>query len=201
MEEELIEKARRLAGDEEADRLERLINELDEVEQNLQEEVEEIDELRNELVEGTDLTDEAVNGMSLDALEEVAEEFGLRDRANVKINVAGNPDQVPDESPDVIVNRSTPETFEREVPLEAGDDADTMTVEYEADSSYDDYLNWRRGFQEQIIRDNERAEQRANEQTEEKTIPTGVVNLDDVEIDEENDDIPVAGNPNVEDEE
>lgn len=196
---ELKELAREVGGDELAERVERLEEEIAEVSEEIQQEREEADELQADLIEETDLSEEAVEGMDPVALREVAEAEGIRDRTNERVNVAGHPDMIPDETPDVTVNRSSPETYTREVPLEGGDDPETMTVEYAnrgpGMDAIEEFHGWLNQAQSEETR---RANERANEEKISGGIPSmEYMNSDEME-DVEDSEIPVAGQVDTE---
>lgn len=195
---ELKELAREVGGDELAERVERLEEEIAEVSEEIQQEREEADELQADLVEKTDLSEEAVEGMELQALREVAEAEGIRDRTNERVNVAGHPEMIPDDTPDVTVNRS-PETYEKEVPLEGGDDPATMTVEYQERGPTIEAINQYHGWLNQSRSEETR---RANERANEEKISGGIPSMEYMNSDEmedvEDSQIPVAGQVDTE---
>lgn len=200
---ELTELAREVGGDELAERVKRLQEEVEEVEQEIVAELEEDQELGQLLREESNLSESAVEDMSLQAKREVAEEFDLREETvNVRIPVAGRTNEEPDESEEVAINRSSQDTYTKEVEVPApggDDDPETMTVEYanqgpslEAISQFEAKLH------EMRAEESRRREERAEEHRENQdmgAIPNHeYMNDEEVDIEDmEDSDIPVAG--------
>lgn len=171
---ELIEMAREVGGDELAERVKRLEDEVEEVEELVKGEMKEDAELKKLLKQDSDLSDSAIEGMNIQAKRAVAEATGLREETtNVRIPVAGRYSEEPTEDEEVTINRSSPDTYTEEVPIPAPmqdpDDADTISVEYanqgpsiEALNEFHSWLNQARS--EATRRQQERANERREKQ-------------------------------------
>lgn len=202
MDPELRDLAEEFGDEELVDRVERLENELDEVLADLHDEMQEEDELDRLL--SSEFSEETIDGMTLQAKREVAEAAGLRDdRTNERVNVAGQPDNIPDDSPDVTVNHSGSETYEKEVPVTpvAGkanrdDDPETKTVEYEETGptveSINEYEGWLREARSETTREQEERARQRRENRLSGGIPSQEY-MHSEEVDGEDSDVPVAG--------
>lgn len=194
---ELIELAREVGGEELARRVERLQDELEEVEQEIEAE----QDLEQQLIEQAELSESAVEGMDLQAKREVAKEFGLGEESvNVSIPVAGRANQKPayDGSGEIPIRRSSPDTYEREVPLEGGEDPKTMTVEYaNRGPSLDAVAAFNEALFQRFVDQNQRAKERAQQRQEEQAnqgIRSQYLNLEEIDTaDLDDSDVPVAG--------
>lgn len=162
--------AREVGGEELAERIERLQDEIEEVEQQIESDLDEDQELERQLIEKGDFSESAVKDMSLQAKREVAEATGLSEETvNVRIPVAGRFNEEPIEQKEVTINRSAPETYTEEVPIEGGENPETITVEYEdqgpsleAVNEFQSWLNRERS--EETRRHQERANERREKQ-------------------------------------
>lgn len=76
---DLIEMARIVGGEKLAERIKRLQDEIDEVEQQIEADLDEDQELERQLIEEGDFSQSAVEEMSLQGKREVAEATGLRE--------------------------------------------------------------------------------------------------------------------------
>lgn len=167
---DLIEMAREVGGDELAERIERLQDEIEEVEHQIEADLDEDQELGRQLIEEGEFTESTVEGMSLQAKREVAEATGLQEESvNVRIPVAGRFNEEPTEDEEVTINRSSPRTYTEEVPIEGGENPETMTVEYEeqgpsleAVNEFHGWLNRERS--EETRRHQERVNERREKQ-------------------------------------
>jgi len=196
---DLIEKARTVGGEELAERVARLQDEVEEVEELVNAEMKETIELEQLLKRDSDLSDSAIEGMNLQAKREVANATGLREETvNVRIPVAGRYNEEPDEQEEVAINRSSPDTYTEEVPMPAPmqdpEDAETITVEreeggpsLEALNEFHAWLNQERS--EATHREQERANERREKQMS-GAIPTYEY-MNDEEVEES--DIPAPG--------
>lgn len=117
---DLIEMAREVGGEKLAERVKRLQDEIEEVEQHIETDLDEDQELRQQLIEEGDFSQSAVEDMSLQVKREVAEATELREETtNVRIPVAGRYNEEPIEDEEVTINRSSPDTYTEEVPIPA----------------------------------------------------------------------------------
>lgn len=204
MDRELHALAEEVGGDELAERVKRLEDEIDNVEEMINDEMQEDAELAKLLQEDSDLSDSAIKGMSLKAKREVARAAGLRDeRANVGIPVAGqwSPSDekanTGSEEP-VGLSRDEPRTYTKQVPIEGGDDPETITVEYQESGPSIEAINEFHGWLNQQQSEATRREQeRANARREKQmngAIPNyEYLNTDDEEADVDDSEIPAPG--------
>ena len=169
---ELLEMAREVGGEKLAERIERLQDEIEEVEQHIETDLDEDQELERQLIEEGDFSESAVEDMSLQAKREVAEVTGLSEgTTNVRIPVAGRYNQEPTEEEEVTINRSSPDTYTEEVPIPAPmqdpDDADTISVEYANQGpsivALNDFHSWLNQARSEATR---RQQERTNERRE-----------------------------------
>lgn len=204
---ELTELAREVGGDGLAERVKRLQEEVEEVEQEIVAELEEEQELKHLLIEEGEFSESAVEDMTLQAKREVAAATGLREETvNVRIPVAGRTNEEPDESEEVAINRSSQDTYTKEVEVPApggDDDPETMTVEYANQGpSLEAISQFEAKLQEMRAESSRRREERAQERRENQdmgAIPNHeYMNAEEVESEEIDADIPPAGRSNRE---
>lgn len=117
---ELIEMAREVGGEELVERIERLQDEIKEVKQQIETDIDEDQKLEQQLIKEGDFSESAVEDMSLQTKLEIAEATGLREETvNTWIPVAGRRNEESDEEEEeVTINRPTPRTYTKEVPIE-----------------------------------------------------------------------------------
>ena len=167
----LVEKARKIGGDDLAEQVEQI-----------EREIANVADLDQTLIEEVGLSEDAVAGMTPQAKREVAE---MEKTNTVDIPIAGGS---PEKTNAVEIPERKPETYTEEVPIEGGDDPETITVERQRAGPSIEAINEFHGWLNQ-------ARHEASKTTDEKrsggVIPNmGYMNTEDVEGD---DDIPAPG--------
>ena len=194
---DLIEMAREVGGEELAERIERLQDEIEEVEEQIESDLDEDQKLERQLIEEGEFSESAVEDMSLQAKREVAEATGLSEETtNARIPVAGRYNEESTEDEEVTINRSTPRTYTREVPIEGGENPETITVEYEEQGPSLEAINEFHGWLNQArSEESRRHQERANERRE-KQMSGAIPNyeyLNDGEGEVDESEIPAPG--------